>query len=267
MIIFWCAVFLLFGMLFGSFFNVLIYRLPLKLSVISPPSACPHCKHVIKWYENIPVISYVVQRGRCSSCKRKISIQYPVIEFITGLLSLAIGYHFLNQGYSQLLWWQYIPLLVQYLSLILLIPIILIDIKHRIIPNSITFLGISTAIFVSLIPGGLSPLDMILGIVAGSGMLIILNVIASFILKKQALGFGDIKLLAWFGALFGWKVSVGCIFIGAIIGIIYGTIDHLFRAKSEVRIPFGPSLSLALLINLAAGELLWVQYISYWTNL
>lgn len=254
------SLFFLFGTLFGSFFNVLIFRLPRKESIVSPPSSCPHCAHQIRWYENIPIVSYLILRGRCGGCRSKISVQYPVIELTTGLFSLAVGAQFLQKQELSLFWWELVPLVAQYLTLILLIPAALIDFRHRIIPNSLTVGGLVVGIAAAFIPGGVTPFDMVLGILAGGGVLLLLGLGGTLLLKRSALGMGDVKLMAWFGALFGWKVALGTIFLGAIFGIVFAMFyDILFRQK---RIPFAPALSVALVTMIFWGEDLWNRYMT-----
>ncbi len=261
--IFWCVVFFIFGLLFGSFFNVLIYRLPKKLSVVSPPSSCPHCEHQIRWYENIPLFSYLLLlKGKCRGCSKSISIQYPLIELITGILSLTIGYVFLTQGKFPSVWWEYVPLLVQYLTLILLVPVIIIDCRHKIIPNKITFTGVVSAIIISFFPGGISPQEMILGILAGGGILLAISLIGTAVLRRRSLGMGDVKLMAWFGAFFGWQIALGTIFIGSIVGIIFGIGYQIFQREKDSKIPFGPALSVALIITILFGSDIWNSYLT-----
>jgi leader peptidase (prepilin peptidase)/N-methyltransferase len=233
----------IYGLLFGSFFNVLIYRLPKEQSIVFPASACPNCSHKLSWFENIPVLSFLFLGGKCKSCKTKISIQYPLIELATGIYSLVLYFLFFDkiQWAMSGNWWNWIEVFLQYFTLLLFIPLAIIDIKHYIIPDEITIPAIVFSLAVSFLPDGITPLQSIIGAVVGGGFLLLTGFIGKIILKKDAMGGGDIKFLAWIGALFGFQTALAAIFIGSVVGVLI-----LFKKKDYI--PFGPFLCAGTLI-------------------
>ncbi len=259
---YWAILFFVTGSMIGSFFNVLVYRLPNGKSVITPRSSCPHCGHVIQWYENIPVISYCFLRAKCSSCKTHISIQYPLVEFVTAMFSLFL-YHFYFRAYisPEMSSLQIITLFVHYLTFILAIPITLIDIRHFIIPDSLSLGGLAIAVVIIFFPDGITPKLGVLGILAGGGTLFLAGTIGSKILKQDAMGGGDVKMLAWFGALFGPFVALGTIFLGSLVGSIISLMLLPINKKGiKAEIPFAPSLYIGLILSVLFGEQLWLWY-------
>ncbi len=246
----------------GSFFNVLIYRLPAEESVVSPGSHCPKCGHVLKWYENIPMLSYLFLGRKCSSCKVAISSQYFWVELLTGLLSLALYFFY----FKALLTFELgavaiTELVLVYVTLILVIPISVIDFRHYIIPDSLSLGGLALGFAASFLPGGVTPQTMLLGILAGGGVLWLFGFIGELVLKKEAMGGGDIKMLAWFGALFGPAVAAGSIFVGAFAGLaifLIGSVIGLY--SKEKPIPFGPALYVGMIVSLLWGAELWQWY-------
>jgi leader peptidase (prepilin peptidase)/N-methyltransferase len=257
--------FFLIGTIIGSFFNVVIWRVPRGESVVSPPSHCPNCGHEIKWYENFPILSYLFLRGKCSECKTHISAQYPIIEFITGLFSLAIFQFYLIDTFSsQYNWLDAIVYGAQYLTILLFIPIALIDIRHFIIPDEFTIGGLVIGLIISFSPGGITPVNSLLGVLAGGGTLYLTGLLGQVILKKEeTMGGGDIKMLAWFGAIFGPFVAFGAIFLGSLLGSVGAIIAILIgKMKKSEPIPFGPYLCGGALLSIFWGRELWILYSS-----
>jgi leader peptidase (prepilin peptidase)/N-methyltransferase len=171
-----------FGLTIGSFLNVCIYRLPLKRSIISPPSACPSCGYRIRFYDNIPVLSYLILWGRCRKCGTHISLIYPAVELATGLISMAllVKYNLLNANF---------PLFFVYLIFIsALICIGFIDLEHQIIPDVISIPGIIAGLFFSLVINHIPWLDSIIGIIAGGGILYLVAILFEIIVKKEGMG-------------------------------------------------------------------------------
>ncbi len=200
------------GACFGSFFNVCIYRIPKRKSIIFPLSFCPECKHHIPWYNNIPLLSYFLLKGKCRFCKAKISIIYPLVEFISAVVFLIT---FLNFGIS-------IKLLIHLVLFSLLIIISFIDIKEEIVPDILIISGIIFGISTSFFTISLH--SSILGIAIGAAVTWGFATIGKFLFKKEAMGGGDIKFLAMIGSFIGWVAVLWTLFLGSIIGLIFGLI-------------------------------------------
>jgi leader peptidase (prepilin peptidase)/N-methyltransferase len=234
------------GAIVGSFLNVCIFRMPHNESIIKPASHCRGCKKALLWFDNIPLISFVILKGRCRFCKAKISWQYPLVELLTALLFLLFFKYF---GAS----WK----LVAYLSLACgLIISTFIDIEHRIIPDEISIGGIGAGLLFSFLLPNMhnvsvhwkSLLYSLIGAVVGGAVIFIMGVIGDWIFKKESIGGGDIKLLAAIGAFLGWQRVLLTFFVAPLFGAIIGIIIKL-KTKESV-IPYGPFLSLAALISL-----------------
>ncbi len=236
----------LLGMLIGSFLNVVILRLPQKrASIVFPGSHCPQCKTPLSWYENIPVFSYVVQRGKCRHCKISISWQYPIVEIITALLAGAL---ILKFGLT-------ISFLGYFVFAAALVVIIFIDIQHQIIPDVISLPGIVLGFLFSFVNPQISWTSSLLGILLGGGVLYLVALCYFLLRKIEGMGGGDIKLLAMLGAFLGWQSLLFIIFFssftGSIIGILFLT---LVKKDHKTHIPFGPFLSIAAFCYLFFSE-------------
>ena len=254
------------GMILGSFFNVLIYRLPREESIIMPGSKCPACGRPILPHENIPIISYILLQGKCAGCKKNISIQYPLVEFVTGALSLVLWYTFVFDFISiELNWWDYPTLILQVATLLILIPVSVIDYHHYIIPDSITLGGLVLGIAVSFIPGQLTPVQSLVGVAVGGGTLLSIGYIGQFLFrKKEAMGGGDIKLLAFVGAVFGWKIALLTITFGALFGSIIGLVMMAIKVlPKDHKIPFGPFLAVGTWVALLFGDEIVTAYFNF----
>jgi leader peptidase (prepilin peptidase) / N-methyltransferase len=243
----------LFGISFGSFFNVLIYRLPNEMSLSKPSSHCPKCKHKIRFYENVPILSFIFLRGRCSNCKTRISWRYPLVEALGGILSVISIYHFgfSIRGFETAL-----------LSLIF-IPIFFIDLEHRIIPNSLDLPWIPIGLICSIFAGAIVDwLGSAIGIIVGGGLFFLVMKLGEVAFKKEAMGFGDVKLAAMLGAFMGWKNILLILVIGSFLGSVVGVTIILLSKKSgkSTYIPFGPFLVLASLIALYYGDAIIKAY-------
>jgi len=233
------------GLCVGSFLNVLIYRLPLGRSIVRPGSACPSCGAGIRWYDNIPVLSYILLRGQCRHCQSRISLRYPLVEFITGLLSLVL---FQQYGLS----WAY---LFYFLFVSALIAIIFIDFDHQIIPDVITYPGIITGFISSLILPNITYRDSLIGIMLGGGILYLIALGYIAIAKREGMGGGDIKLLAMIDAFLGWQALPFTILVSALLGSVVGIIAMLKTGKdTKMAIPFGPFLSIGAILYLFWGK-------------
>lgn len=253
------------GLIFGSFFNVLIYRIPEKQSILFPASHCPKCKKPIKPWQNIPVLSYILLRGKCSNCKVPISIAYPVVELTTGMFSLVLWFLLVKPVVLHAVTWPVVIGLVLYsVFLLLLIPVSVIDLKHYIIPDSFTIPMIIIGVAYSFLPSGITPELSVLGVIGGGGILLLIGHLGKVLFRKDdAMGGGDIKLMAAAGAFFGLKAAFMGIVFGAFLGSVAGiTMMLTKRLSSDHHIPFGPYLAAGIWTALFAGEQILHWYIS-----
>lgn len=243
------------GAIVGSFLNVCILRLPKEESIITPGSHCPHCKNPIKFYDNIPLISYIVLKGRCRRCNGPISFQYPLIEGITAISSLLL---FLRYGFS-------LSYLVYFSFLAALIVITVIDLYHQIIPDVISLPGIGVGLLTSLINPENTFINSLIGMLLGGGSLFFVATLYQWLFKREGMGGGDVKLLAMIGAFLGWKAVILTILFSSFIGSIVGIIIMALKGKDfKYAIPFGPFLSLGATLSLFYGESLinWYLYLN-----
>lgn len=225
------------GTLFGSFLNVVILRLPQPgVSVVFPASHCPSCKTDLRWFENIPLFSYIWLRGRCSHCRVAISPQYPVVELLTGLLAAAViarfGITFSAAGY--------------FVFSAALVTIIWIDIHHQIIPDVISIPGILLGFAFSFITPFITWQESLIGLAAGGGFFYAVSYGYFLLRGHEGLGGGDIKLLAMLGAFLGWQSLFFIIFTSSLTGSIAGLVAMQSQKKGGLtRIPFGPFLAIS----------------------
>ena len=244
-----------FGAVIGSFLNVCIYRLPLRASVVAPASACPHCRHELSWFENIPIISWLVLRGRCRSCRAWIGVRYPIVEAVTAAM-FAAG------------WWYYgpTPLLVSRLIFgCALIVLFAIDLEHQLLPNVLTLPGIVVGFLFSLItePGWQASL---IGILVGGGVLFGVAEAYYRLRHEEGLGMGDVKMLAMIGAFLGWKLVLLTLVLSSISGSIVGVAILLVKKESlKYALPFGTFLAIGALISAVAGDALLMWYLGFYS--
>jgi leader peptidase (prepilin peptidase) / N-methyltransferase len=244
----------LLGLVLGSFMNVCIYRIPVKMSIVKPGSHCRSCSASIKWYDNIPLLSYLILRGRCRHCGTPIGFRYPLVEGLAGVLSLAL---FLRHGPGFI----YLYMLVFSLSLVV---ISFIDLDHMIIPDVLSIPGIVLGLLGSFLVPYLSPLDSLIGIIAGGGTFYIIAYGYSLLRGKEGMGGGDIKLIAMIGAWMGWRPLPIVILISALAGALIGGIFIIASGKgARARIPFGPFLALGALTYLFYGNEIILWYIRF----
>lgn len=237
----WHIVSIIFGALVGSFLNVCIIRLPREESIITPGSHCPHCNHPIMFYDNIPLISYFLLGGKCRSCKRSISAQYPLVEGTTAISSLLLFLKF-GVSLSYLFYFSFVAALVV---------ITIIDLYHQIIPDVISIPGIGVGLFGALIIPHITFFNSLLGILLGGGSLFVIATLYQWLFKREGMGGGDVKLLAMIGAFLGWDAVILTILLSSLIGSITGIIIMALKGKDfKYAIPFGPFLSLAAVIAL-----------------
>jgi leader peptidase (prepilin peptidase)/N-methyltransferase len=246
------AVLFVLGLLFGSFANVVIYRLPQKKSVVTPRSACPKCANPIAWYDNIPVLSWLFLMGKCRNCKNPISARYPFVELLTGAVFAAIGYRY---GYQ----WTTLELLVFSWSLIV---VSMIDLDLMILPDVFTLSGIVIGLAGAWLNPERSFMSALWGVLLGGGFLYAIAYLYLVLRKEEGMGGGDIKLLAWIGAVLGWKAVPFVILVSSIVGSVVG-LGLALRSKAGLKsvIPFGPYLALAAILYFLGGEAIGQWYI------
>jgi len=242
----------LLGAVVGSFLNVCIYRLPRKQSIVSPPSSCPQCGARIPWYLNVPLVSFMVLRGRCCACKTPISLRYPAIELLNGLLFWVIFDRFGMSWLTPVFW----------LFSAALVVIAFIDLEHQIIPDVISLPGIVVGFLCSFLIPWLSWSDSALGILLGGGSLFVIATGYQLLTGREGMGGGDIKLLAMVGAFMGWKAVLPIIFLASLLGTLVGVPLMLVqRENARLALPFGPFIVCATLVFLLWGGLLFNYYL------
>lgn len=245
------------GIVFGSFFNVCIFRIPEKQSVSNPPSHCARCNTRLKPIDLIPILSYLMAGKKCRYCKEEISSRYAIVELLTGILFLLV-YNFYGFRLET----------IYYIALVsLLIIITFIDIDHYIIPDGLIIIGSIFAVAINLLVGIVTVKEMILGsVICGGGMLLLIYLI-ELTVKKEVMGGGDIKLFAMLGLFLGLKGGLLTILLSVYVGAIYGilTIVYSKLKKQEYNsmIPYGPFISVAALICVLYGT----QIINWYINL
>lgn len=251
------VVLVVFGLIVGSFLNVCIYRLPRGKSVICPRSFCPKCRAPIRWYDNIPLMSYIMLLGRCRACRRGISIQYPIVELLSAFASWLVFYHFQ----------EWLPYLFYYLLLIApLIVITFIDLEHKIIPDVITLPGIVIGVLsrFTMMHGKWTVVgaDVLLGIIVGGGFLALVGFGYEWLKKREGLGGGDVKLAAMLGAFFGWKGVIFILFMSSVVGSVVGVaLILIYKKGTKYAIPYGPFLAIGAVVYLFWGEIILNWYL------
>ncbi|MBT8339666.1 MAG: A24 family peptidase [Desulfatitalea sp.] len=232
------------GICVGSFLNVCIFRLPSGRSIVKPPSACPKCGTGIRWYDNIPVVSYILLGGKCRNCRARVSLRYPTVELLTGLSALVLWLQFGAQWHT----------LIYFVFIAALLAITFIDIDHQIIPDEISLPGIPIGFALSFLNPNLTWSQSLIGIVVGAGALY--GVIWCYYLAtgRQGMGFGDVKLLGMIGAFIGWQGVLFTIMASSFIGTLVGLAEMIrTRQGMRLKIPFGPFLAIGAVLYLFFG--------------
>ena len=266
---------LLVGLLIGSFLNVVVYRLPKMLlrdwqaqareilnlpadadgqtfNLILPNSSCPHCAHEIKPWENIPIVSWLFLRGKCSACKAPISTRYPLVELTCGLLSAYVAWHF---GFT----WQTGSMLLLTWGLLAMS---LIDADHQLLPDALVLPLLWIGLIVNQFGLFASPADALWGAIAGYLSLWSVYWLFKLVTGKEGMGYGDFKLLAMLGAWGGWQILPLTILLSSLVGAVLGVIMlRLRNAETSTPIPFGPYLAIAGWIALLWGEQITASYL------
>lgn len=237
------------GAAIGSFLNVCVYRWPAELSVLHPPSRCPGCEQPIRWYDNIPIVSYLILRARCRSCGTHISAQYPAVELFVALIWLGAV---VRLGVS-------VEALRSAIFLTLLLGIALTDAREMVIPDQFTIVGAGIGLLLAALPGGFPFTRGLAGAALGYVLLWIVKLVAEKALKKPALGVGDIHMMAMVGAFLGPAGAVATLFLGSLFGLIIGVPYTKFRGDGKVMgtyLPLGVFLALGAAIAHGWGDLI-----------
>lgn len=274
----WYALILFFilGACVGSFYNVIVYRMPRGISLINPPSHCPLCKKRIPIYYNLPIVGWLWLRGKSACCKQPISVIYPIGESLCGLLgalalfaAVVVNYGsvvpelFTAPVLSPVVW---ADAFAMFWLLLGAYPVCAVDFKYKLIPDSISIGGIVVGLLLSIVPGGITPFESLIGAVAAGGGLYLLGFVASKVLKKDAMGFGDVKLLAGYGTLMGITGAVETLILAAILGIIVMVpwakiAEKKGKTDGSGQIPFGPFLAVSAPVMYLWGSFLFDLYV------
>ena len=250
---------LLFGAAIGSFLNVVIHRYPREESIVFPPSHCPQCNYAIKAYDNIPVLSYLILRGRCRNCGVPISPRYPLVEALSTLLALGVYARFVVGGDApvELLAARF---LVYFAFVGTLVVVAGVDLDHKIIPDTVTYPAIPAFFVAGILLRDVAPLDLLFGLVAGYGVVAVTAELAWWILKREGMGYGDAKLLALVGALLGWRAVVFTFLLAPFFGLFI-VVPVLIARRKQIRgveVPYGPFLVAGALVYVFFGRQLWL---------
>lgn len=232
------------GLIFGSFYNVLIYRLPRNVSIIFPSSHCPKCKAPIKWYDNIPLISYIILKGRCRNCGKKISLQYPLVELTSGLLAILCYYK----------WGIIVDGIVYYFFFSALLVMSVIDWYYFIIPPEINIGGLVAGLLVSPFRQDITPKESFIGTLVGIVIPLLIYLYYVKFRKIEGLGFGDVILLGFIGSVSGVYGVFSALFLGSFLGLLYALPLIIKNRSMNFAMPFGPFLSSGAFIGIVFKE-------------
>ncbi len=244
---------LLAGLVVGSFLNVCIVRVPRGESVITPSSHCRHCQAAVRWYDNIPLLSYALLGGRCRDCKEPIQLRYPLVEAATALLAFGLVSTFADPR----------QLLLFFALTSALVVVAFIDIDHRIIPDVITLPSILVAPAAAFFVDHISVLNSLVGVALGGGILWGVASLYALLRKREGMGLGDVKLLAMIGGILGWEAVLFTLLISSVGGALFGlALVVLRRGKMDLEIPFGPFLAAASVLYIFSGPALVGWYLA-----
>jgi leader peptidase (prepilin peptidase)/N-methyltransferase len=241
----YCFLSFIFGLIVGSFLNVCIYRIPREESVIYPPSHCPNCGERIKPYDNIPVLSYLILRGRCRNCGARISLRYPIVELLTGVLTSFV---FCKFGFS-------FDTLYYLLFVYYLIVVSFIDLDTIEIPVKLSYFALIFGIFLSFLSKNQSFKDAVFGASFGAGVILFIIETYYVVTGREGMGYGDANIMAVIGAFLGWENVLVTLFVASFVGALTGIVLMVFKGKNrEFPIPFGPFLAVGALFSLFFGK-------------
>lgn len=246
------------GLAWGSFINVVIYRLPRGISLIRPPSSCPHCKKKIKFYDNIPLVSFILLRGKCRYCKARISFSYPLVELLTPL-----GFLLLYHQHSLSLFFFASCLFASALILLGFI-----DFYHQILPDEITLPGLLLVLIYSIFRPDLSLRQALIGAVVGAGFLLLVYAVYYLLRKKEGLGMGDVTMMLMIGAFLGWRQTLFSLILASFVGALVGAFLIVFKKKDlQYSLPFGSFLAAAAFASLLWGQRVISAYLSLYKDM
>ena len=242
------------GAMVGSFLNVCIYRLPIGKSIVWPASACTNCGRLLAWFENVPIVSWTLLRGRCRTCKKPISGRYPLVESLTALMFAAAFWYY---GPS----WLFLSRILFGCALIVLFAI---DLEHHLLPNLITLPGIVVGFALSFVSGP-GWIDSLIGIIVGGGVLYAIAEIYYRVRHEEGLGMGDVKMLAMIGAFVGWKLTLVTLMMASFAGSMIGLAFILTqRGGMKYALPFGTFLALGAGLAATVGQGFLDWYLRFW---
>ncbi len=245
------------GLAWGSFLNVVIYRLPQGMSLIKPSSSCPYCHHKIKPYDNIPLLSYLILKGRCRYCQAKISFTYPLVEALTPACFLLL---YSQNGLSFFF-------LASCLFVSALIVLGFIDFYHQLLPDEITLPCLALALLYSFFRQDLSFIQALIGAGAGAGILLFIYGAYYWLRKREGLGLGDVTMMLMIGAYLGWRLTFFTLILASFIGALIGISLILFKKKNlQFAIPFGTFLAPAAFVALLWGEKIINAYLNLYKS-
>jgi leader peptidase (prepilin peptidase) / N-methyltransferase len=239
------------GLAVGSFLNVCIHRLPRRRSVVNPPSSCPACGYRLRWYDNIPVLSWALLRARCRNCRAPVSIRYPIVELVTMGVFLL---HLWVFGWTVLM-------AVRLVFACALIVLFAIDLEHHLLPNAITLPGIVVGLIVSaIVPPGIR--DAVLGTLLGGGVLWLIGEAYYRFAGQEGMGGGDVKMLAMVGAFLGWQLVLVTLVLSSVAGSLIGLlVIAIRRGGLKYALPYGTFLALGALAASLVGERIIAWYV------
>ena len=248
--IFEVSIVAVFGLLIGSFLNAVIHRVPRKQSIVSPGSQCPSCGYALRWYDNIPILSYLMLGGRCRRCRNPISIRYPIVELITAVV--FVGHYFVF-GWTPLL-------AVRLVFAASLVALFAIDLEHHLLPDVITLPGIVVGLVASVfLPPGV--VESLIGVLIGGGVLWLIGEAYFRYSGEEGMGGGDVKMLAMIGAFLGWKLVLVTLVLSSVAGSVLGlAIIAIKRGTMKYALPFGTFLALGALAASLIGDQIVTWY-------
>lgn len=247
-----------FGLSWGSFLNVIIYRLPRRISLVKPPSSCPRCHQKIRFYDNIPLLSFILLGGKCRHCNARIPLSYPLVELLTPLgLLLLYSKYALSFGF-----------IAASLFFSALIILGFIDFYHQILPDEITLPALALALIYSFFRSDLSLRQALVGAAAGAGFLLFVYGAYYLLRKREGLGMGDVTMMLMIGAYLGLRLTVLTLILASLAGAVFGSFFILVKKKSlQVALPFGSFLAVAGFVALLWGDKIITSYFSLYENM